>query len=54
MYTGTQMILEAKKNKLNNSSKWLSFGQKNKTVVLGCGLFAYIFYFKKSGLLIII
>ena len=29
MDTGTQMVLEAKKNKLNNSSKWFTFGQKN-------------------------
>ena len=28
MSTGTQMVLEAKKNKLNNSSKWFTFGQK--------------------------
>ena len=28
MTTGTQMILEVKKNKLNNSSKWFTFGQK--------------------------
>ena len=28
MATGTQMVLEAKKNKLNNSSKWFTFGQK--------------------------
>jgi len=27
MATGTQMVLEAKKNKLNNSSKWFTFGQ---------------------------
>ncbi len=32
MDTGTHMVLEAKKNKLNNSSKWFTFGQ-NKTVV---------------------
>ncbi|MCT7724247.1 MAG: hypothetical protein N4R02_04275 [Lactobacillus iners] len=42
MTTGTQMVLEVKKNKLNNSSKWFTFGQKNKTVVSSCGLFAYI------------
>ena len=29
MATGTQMVLEAKKNELNNSSKWFTFGQKN-------------------------
>ena len=28
MATGTQMVLEAKKNKLNNNSKWFKFGQK--------------------------
>ena len=28
MATGTQMVLEVKKNKLNNSSKWFAFGQK--------------------------
>lgn len=28
MATGTQMVLEAKKNKLNSSSKWFAFGQK--------------------------
>ena len=28
MDTGTQMVLEVKKNKLNNSSKWFTFGQK--------------------------
>ena len=28
MDTGTQMVLEAKKNKLNKSSKWFTFGQK--------------------------
>ncbi|EEI83063.1 hypothetical protein HMPREF0077_0849 [Anaerococcus tetradius ATCC 35098] len=28
MATGTQMVLEVKKNKLNNSSKWFTFGQK--------------------------
>ncbi len=28
MATGTLMVLEAKKNKLNNSSKWFTFGQK--------------------------
>ena len=28
MATGTQMILEVKKNKLNNSSNWFTFGQK--------------------------
>ena len=28
MATGTQMVLEVKKNKLNNSSKWLTFGHK--------------------------
>ena len=28
MTTGTQMVLEVKKNKLNNSSKWFTFGQK--------------------------
>ena len=28
MATGTQMVLETKKNKLNNSSKWFTFGQK--------------------------
>lgn len=28
MATGTHMVLEAKKNKLNNSSKWFTFGQK--------------------------
>ena len=39
MATGTQMVLEAKKNKLNNSSKWFTFGHK-KTVVSGYGLFA--------------
>ncbi len=38
MATGTQMVLEVKKNKLNNSSKWFTFGQK-KTVVKSCGLF---------------
>lgn len=26
--TGTQMVLEAKNIKLNNSSKWFTFGQK--------------------------
>ena len=30
MDTGTQMVLEVKKNKLNNSSKWFTFGQKNR------------------------
>ena len=29
MATGTQMVLEAKKNELNNGSKWFTFGQKN-------------------------
>ena len=28
MATGTQMVLEVKNNKLNNSSKWFAFGQK--------------------------
>ena len=28
MATGTQMVLKAKKNKLNNSPKWFTFGQK--------------------------
>lgn len=28
MASGNQMVLEAKKNKLNNSSKWFTFGQK--------------------------
>ena len=28
MATGTQMVLEVQKNKLNNSSKWFTFGQK--------------------------
>ena len=28
MATGTQMVPEVKKNKLNNSSKWFTFGQK--------------------------
>ena len=28
MATGTQTVLEVKKNKLNNSSKWFAFGQK--------------------------
>ena len=28
MATGIQMVLEAKKNKLNDSSKWFTFGQK--------------------------
>ncbi len=28
MVTGTQMVLEVKKNKLNNSSKWFIFGEK--------------------------
>ena len=28
MATGTQMVLEVKKNKFNNSSKWFTFGQK--------------------------
>lgn len=28
MATGTQMVLEAKKNKLNNSSKWFTFVKK--------------------------
>ena len=28
MATGTQIVLEVKKNKLNNSSKWFTFGQK--------------------------
>ena len=28
MATGTQMVLEVKKNKLNNSSMWFTFGQK--------------------------
>ena len=28
MDTGTQMVLEVKKNKLNDSSKWFTFGQK--------------------------
>lgn len=41
MTAGTQIVLEVKKNKLNNSSKWFTFGQK-KTVVSGYGLFAYI------------
>ena len=39
MATGTQMVLEAKKNKLNNSPKWFTWGQKN-TVASSCGLFA--------------
>ena len=26
--TGTQMVMEVKKNKLNNSSKWFAFGQE--------------------------
>ena len=51
MAIDTQMVLEAKKNKLNNSSKWFTFGQKNQTVVSSCGLFAYIFYFKNIFLL---
>ena len=29
MATGTQMVPEVKKNKLNNSSKLFTFGQKN-------------------------
>ena len=28
MASGTQMVPEVKKNKLNNSSKWFTFGQK--------------------------
>lgn len=28
MATGTQMVLEVKKNTLNNSSKWFTLGQK--------------------------
>lgn len=28
MAIGTQMVLEVKMNKLNNSSKWFAFGQK--------------------------
>ena len=28
MANGTQMVLEVKKNKLNNSSEWFTFGQK--------------------------
>ena len=28
MATGSQMVLGVKKNKLNNSSKWFTFGQK--------------------------
>ena len=28
MAAGTQMVLEVKKNELNNSSKWFTFGQK--------------------------
>ena len=31
MVTGTQMVLEVKKNKLNNSSKWFTFGQKDRS-----------------------
>ena len=32
MATGTQMVLEVKKNKLNNSSKWFTFGEKIETL----------------------
>ena len=39
MAAGTQMVLEAKKNKLNNSSKYFTFERKTKTVVSSCGLF---------------
>ena len=28
MASGTQMVLKVKKNQLNNSSKWFTFGQK--------------------------
>ena len=28
MAIGTQMVKKKKKNKLNNSSKWFTFGQK--------------------------
>ena len=28
MTIGTQVVPEVKKNKLNNSSKWFTFGQK--------------------------
>lgn len=28
MASGTQMVPEVKKNKLNNRSKWLTLGQK--------------------------
>ena len=38
MATGTQMVLEVKKNTLNNSSKHFTWGQK-KTVVSSYGLF---------------
>ena len=41
MATVTQMVLEVKKNKLNNSSKYFTFGQK-KTVVSSYGLFAFL------------
>ncbi|MGM7557479.1 hypothetical protein [Aerococcus christensenii] len=50
MATGTQMVLEVKKNKLNNSSSGLHL-DKNKAVVSSCGFFEYIFYFKNIFLL---
>lgn len=44
MATGTQMVLEAKKNKLNNSSKWFTFGQKLRPQFQAAVFCVYIFY----------
>ena len=39
-----------KNNKLNNSSKWFTFGQK-KAVVKSCGLFSFnlLFFFSRES-----
>ena len=47
MATGTQMVLEVKKNKLNNNSKWFSFGQKQDRK-LQATVFLCTFYYSFS------
>ena len=46
MPTGTQMVLEVKKNKLNNSSKWFTFGQKIRPQFKATVFLHTYFYFK--------
>lgn len=49
--TGIKMGTFVKKNKLNNSSKWFTFGQKIRPWFKNCGLFAFIllFFFSIEG-----